>query len=108
MLPVSDFVDDLCNTLLVMHTERFRELTIREWARKREDNLERRIAEPAYPDFTDVADQLPLKESELEKACKESLFSFNIKDPEQNVGAPRGESGEYVSNPLGVEGEDKD
>lgn len=93
---MSGFVEELCSTLLVMHSERFRELTIRAWSRLREDNLERRLEEPEYPDFTDIDDQEPLKQSELEKACKESLFPFT----------PRSE--ESVSNPLSAEGEDRD
>ena len=93
---LSGFVEDLSAHLTVMHTERFRELMIREWARKREDNLERRLQEPSYPDFTEIDDQEPIKAVELEKACKESLFPFELS------------SEDIVPNPLSADKEDQD
>lgn len=59
-------MDDLADHLKVAHKERLRELVIRERARKREDNLERRLGEPPTPGMSAYEDQAPVTAKELE------------------------------------------
>jgi|EP01043_Picozoa_sp_COSAG02_P023996 hypothetical protein len=91
---INTFADDLVDYLQVMHKDRLRELVIREWARERESNMERRLDEPSYPDMSEYEDQAPVTAKELSKACEESLFPFELR------------SEDIVANPLGKEDED--
>lgn len=92
---IDKFSSDLSDYLLVMHKEKLRELVIREWARAREDAMERRLPEPSYPDMSAYDDQPPVTPKELEKACEESLFPFELQNDA------------FVENPLNESKDDQ-